>query len=206
MHANLDELLSLRDGENVAAATRVHVENCTACAREFARLASLRERLREMPGFEPPPGVFERVTEHLAERREARSLWRLAATGVAAALVVVIALRTVSWPESMPATIVAADTTDTEPSLDSLKRESTRLETWLAALGEGPRVVRADTAGAIAQLQDSIAFIDYRLADAERAGLSEAEIRQLWQRRVELMQSLLTVRYSQRQPPSDMTL
>ena len=65
----------------------------------------------------------------------------------------------------------------------------------LRGLPPGPNVVRADTAIAIAELQDQLAVVDYQLNRA--AARPEQDPRALWQQRVELMDRLLRVRYTE---------
>jgi hypothetical protein len=77
----------------------------------------------------------------------------------------------------------------------SLLARSRRLEAALDALPQRPRLTSASTAGTIAELEDRIALIDYRLA--EGVALSEAEQEALWRERVELMETLVKVRYAQ---------
>ena len=45
MHARIDHLLSLRDGEPVDLAVRSHVESCGDCAEKKAALETMRRRL-----------------------------------------------------------------------------------------------------------------------------------------------------------------
>ena len=44
MHARIDHLLSLRDGEPVDAAVRSHVESCSQCAEARRALETIRRR------------------------------------------------------------------------------------------------------------------------------------------------------------------
>lgn len=66
MYPGTDELLRIRDGEPVAAEARAAVESDPALQAEVARLQATRDRLRDLPGFEPPAGVRARVFEQLA--------------------------------------------------------------------------------------------------------------------------------------------
>ena len=49
MHASIDHLLSLRDGQPVDAATAVHVEQCERCAAELRKLREMQVKLRMSP-------------------------------------------------------------------------------------------------------------------------------------------------------------
>ena len=50
MHANTEQLLSLRDGEPATVEVRAHVEGCERCLRELRSLSGIREILR-LPHF-----------------------------------------------------------------------------------------------------------------------------------------------------------
>ncbi len=75
------------------------------------------------------------------------------------------------------------------------------LEQALAALPQEPRLVRAGTALTLADLQDRIRWVDYHLAFGEEAGLQPQQTEQLWRERVDLLNSLVAVRYAQTRAP-----
>jgi hypothetical protein len=83
-----------------------------------------------------------------------------------------------------------------DPTEAELKERSQRLEAVLAAVAAQPRVTSARSAGVIAELEDGIALVDYQLAQVDAAGLDANTRRALWRKRVELMESLVTVRYA----------
>ncbi len=87
----------------------------------------------------------------------------------------------------------------TVPATSQLVERSQQLEQMLGSLQYQPRVVNARTAGTIAQLEDQIAWIDYGLGEGSDGQLSEDEANALWRQRVELMNSLVHVRYAQAQ-------
>jgi hypothetical protein len=84
------------------------------------------------------------------------------------------------------------------PDLETLIARSAQLEAILHALPERPRVIRAGTADLIIGLQDGVALIDYQLNVDAGDPLSPAAL-QLWQQRVDLMNSLVNVRYAEMQ-------
>lgn len=65
MHPGTEDLLSIRDGEPVDAEARAAVDTDPALQAEVARLQATREQLRELPEFEPPPGVLAKVLAEL---------------------------------------------------------------------------------------------------------------------------------------------
>ena len=70
MHARLDQLLSLRDGEPVDARVKTHLQHCTECQDWLAASITLRHRLRALPAApEPPPGAWVRIEQRVAASR-----------------------------------------------------------------------------------------------------------------------------------------
>lgn len=65
MHPGTEDLLSIRDGEPVDAEARAAVDADPALQAEVARLQATRDRLRELPEIEPPPGVLAKVLAEL---------------------------------------------------------------------------------------------------------------------------------------------
>ncbi len=86
--------------------------------------------------------------------------------------------------------------------LATLISESQQLERTLRALPRGPQVVSGGTAGTISELQDRIAMVDYQMSMGQLDEDDPDVARRLWQERIELMNSLLAVRYAQAQQVS----
>lgn len=189
MHASIEQLLSLRDGEPVAAEVTAHVAGCGLCSRELTRLRRLRAGLRSLPDWDPPAPRSLPLRSGGRLRRPAAGL-ALAASLAGAA---VLGVWLMPGGESGPPTVVPGDRPAT---VDALMNQSRYLETVLARLGPRDGVMNASTAATVAELEDSIALIDWRLAGGGEP-LTEAERAALWERRVLLMQSLVTVRYAQ---------
>src|SRR4030095_9702988 len=59
MHASIDHLLSLRDGQPVDAATAAHVEECARCAAELRKLRETRAQLQSLPQLDAPSSFQE---------------------------------------------------------------------------------------------------------------------------------------------------
>lgn len=200
-HASNEELLSLRDGEPVASEIDAHVADCAHCRTELARLHALRAGLRALPTLPPAPEAWARVVARveppvmLVARR---SRMRVALAGLAASLAVAVALGSVLLrvPATLSTSGTLATATRSDPTLEELRGRSQRLETVLAAIAAQPRVTSARSAGAIAELEDGIALVDFQLSQVDSAGLDDVTRRALWHKRVELMESLVTVRYA----------
>jgi hypothetical protein len=78
-----------------------------------------------------------------------------------------------------------------------LLAESQRLESLLASLPAEPRITRAQTELTVADLEDRLQWVDYRLNLASEAGLGGRDADLLWRERVDLLNSLVAVRYAQ---------
>ena len=65
MYPGTEDLLSIRDGEPVDAEACAAVDGDPALQAEVARLRATRDRLRDLPDFEPPPGVLAKVSAEL---------------------------------------------------------------------------------------------------------------------------------------------
>jgi hypothetical protein len=75
--------------------------------------------------------------------------------------------------------------------------ESRRLQEVLDTLPTRPSIVRASTAMTVADLEDRIEWVDYRLTNRNMAGLDAQDSERLWRERVELLNSLVAVRYAE---------
>ncbi|HUO82357.1 MAG TPA: hypothetical protein VM616_05805 [Gammaproteobacteria bacterium] len=198
MHARIDELLSLRDGEPVAAAAARHAGDCPACAGELERLRGLRRRLRALPALPPPERGWEAVARR-AYKRSARGRRLLAGAGLGLAASAAWLMVSLTLRETPPAP-VAAPPVIAEAGAGAnaeLMRRSMALEHTLKGIDYQPNVVRASTAGTIADIEDRIALVDYQLSQAAAGSLSDAQSERLWRQRVDLMGSLVQVRYAQ---------
>jgi len=78
----------------------------------------------------------------------------------------------------------------------ALVAESQRLEAVLASLPADARLTRAGTALTVADLENRIRWVDYRLDLASEAGINPRQADLLWRERVELLNSLVAVRYA----------
>jgi hypothetical protein len=78
----------------------------------------------------------------------------------------------------------------------ALVARSQELEAVLNGLPR-PRVERAATSAAIDELQARIEVLDLQLSNADESGLSGPQAQQLWSRRVQLLDSLVSVRYAE---------
>ena len=182
-HCTMEDLLDLRAGEGSVAARR-HVTDCMACGAELEALHQRAAQLRALPPRRPSRDRWPAVREALAAERRLhrrRLAWRIVGLAAAAGLFGIVVLRGVG-----PG---AAQAYGDEIAL--AKQESAAIEERLGAY-DAPGVMSGREAALAAELEDRIAVIDGALAQTAR----EAELLQLWQRRVDLMEQLFEVRVS----------
>jgi hypothetical protein len=206
MHARIEQLLSIRDGDPVDAGIAGHVGQCPACSERLRNLALVREQLQSLPSLEPPGSSWDRIQSRLAEARPATRGWRgLRAHAMAASAVVAIGLVVVAsflvrhgGPSPEIAPQVALDTAGPDTThVAELVAQSQRLDDLLQALPDRPRIERVSTAATIDTLEERVQWLDVQLSQTPDARLSEAQARRLWRERVDLMDSLVKVRYAE---------
>ncbi len=204
MHASIIQLLSLRDGEPVAAVIAEHVDSCKRCAAEVARLEDLRERMQVLPSptladTRGMDSLWARIQPSLAaaDRPPSATNWYLA---VAAAIVWTVVA--VVWfgiadnePSASPRTV--AITALAPSAVDNLLLESQDLESALLDLPRRPHIEQAATAATLDALEGRIQWLDYTLSRANEDGIPGDQAADLWQERVDLLESLVTLRYAQ---------
>jgi hypothetical protein len=176
------------------------------CGLSIAERDVLKMKLEALEDTVPPREVWKRIeaqakAEGLFKSRIAAGTKWFAGTGIAAAVVLAVLnvplINQVAeeGPDISPTPAVA--TANTSPNnLSALMVQSRQIERDLRALPGQPSLMRAGTAATIAQLEDRIAAIDYRL-NYTRMTPVDAEI--YWRERVRLMNSLLNLRRAQAQ-------
>lgn len=203
MHPTIEQLLSFRDTHEDAYVAS-HVAQCQECA---AILTSERTRaaLRNLPQLDAPAGAWAAIAartnrpSHTNLRTRAVAGFAIAA-GVAA-LALLFVLRVANDPSIEHGdSKLYATTKPTEQERDplaSLIERSRELDVLLQTLPERPRVERVSTAATLDTIEERIQWLDFQLSYAAAGELDELEARRLWRERVELMDSLVKVRYAQ---------
>lgn len=199
MRPSTEDLLSVRDGEPLTAATRAAIEASPEGTRDVERLRALQQSLRALPEVTPPAGVWERIVaaqERTAAppRRVARGL---AGFGAAAAAGLLATIYFVAGPTDEPATIVRSTSPARPVTYAPLVAESARLERLLAEMPPRSHVVRLGTVSTIVGLEDQIALLDEQLSYGDAIGLESPQRAALWSERVDLMNALILVRAAQ---------
>jgi hypothetical protein len=208
MHARVEHLLSLRDGEPVDAEVRAHVHGCARCSSALAELTELGTRLRAMPAAAPGGRGWDGVRERRAWRQRTDAARVRLSRGAAVASIAVIAA-VVAWRVAEPPgrhahetrdRIVAPLTAEEAVALDrvvQLRSQSAALEDALAVIGARPAVQRAGTALPIDTVEAQVQWIDHRIS---ASGGDALEAERLWRERVEAMNTLVRLRYVEIQP------
>ncbi|MDX1454297.1 MAG: hypothetical protein R3217_02470 [Gammaproteobacteria bacterium] len=212
-HPAIDQLLASRDGRLISTDVMQHLEHCGACQARLAELEGAPATLAGLPDPEPDMALWSRLTsshEVLVRDRKAGVLplsWQAPWLSVAAGLGLMAlgallalqfaGLQSPSLPVDLnpvssvqPGSGLNGSGQEAQVSVASLQQRSGELEAMLDRLGQpGVRSIRE--VSAVESLQSSIALVDYQLAAG--TALGEQQRRELWQRRVDLMESLVTV-------------
>lgn len=199
MHASIDQLLSLRDGEPVDLQVTRHMEGCTHCAAELARLKHVQQRLQSLVALEPPPAALDRIAARarLPVPRQ-RQVISAAAVTVVIAIGCGLAVRHLTGSSrEIPSIAAAPQPAVTAESLDRLVAQSRELDAILQTLPGRPAVERVSMAATVDVIEQRIQWLDLQLSYAPDAELNDAQAYQLWRERVDLMDSLVKVRYAE---------
>jgi hypothetical protein len=84
-------------------------------------------------------------------------------------------------------------------NVGSLVIRSQELESRLQRLPRRPHIERGSTSATIDTLQSRIQWLDYQLSLSSDVGMTESQSAQLWENRIQLMDSLLKVRSAEAQ-------
>lgn len=205
MHARIEHLLSLRDGEPVGAELVAHVRSCPICTGELQRLSALRAEMQALPQFDPSEQAWERIQQTIPRRPTTLPPRRIGFAAAAAALVTLAVIAFIArhsdqhgGEHSVQTPKVLKDAVSSNVThLDELVAQSQQLEQLLQTLPERPRIERVSTAATIDTIEQRIQWLDFQLTSISDGDLSEEQSRRLWRERVELMDSLVKVRYAE---------
>ena len=160
-----------------------------------SELSGIAGRLAALADFEPPAGGWHAV---LAARnaREARldRRWPLALAAAAVVATVGIAGLLQSAQDAFNGGLPAANP-DHAPVAAGMRAENERLESILARLPER-RAMRGSTAFTVAELEDRLALLDDRLSRVALEPNAPERAERLWRERVDVMHTLVQVRYA----------
>jgi hypothetical protein len=167
----------------------------------------LSKRLAGLPSIDGGAAGWQAVQHKLRQRERAVVRRRQAARLSLAAGVVVLsslAAWNVAQRRAEPGVSATIAATPRAPvpaasELQQLRARSMALEAVLAAMPARPTVVRADSAWPIDTLEAQVQWLDHQLSVGEGAGAAPKEEAQLWRERVEVMNSLVQLRYAEAQ-------
>jgi hypothetical protein len=212
MQPRTEALLTVRDGEPIDAAERDELLADPASVAEVERLRRTQAALEELPEFDPPAGVWQRIEAELDgdRRRRIGVAFRWAAGAAVAATVATAAIIYLAQSFDAPGIPTATTAADESPrpsatgsimpaSYTQLVEESARLERLLAEIPYQRPLMTAQTASTIVGLEDRITMLDEELAFGAANDMEMSQREALWEERVELMNALLHVRYAQAQ-------
>jgi hypothetical protein len=152
-------------------------------------------RLVALADFEPPAAGWHAVMK-AREAREARFDRRLPVVLAAGVLVATIGI---AWWLHSAQRALSGDSDATPPVratvATDVRAENERLEMILAALPER-HAMRGRTAFTVAELEDRLAALDDRLSVLSLEPNAPERADRLWRERVEVMHSLVQVRYA----------
>ena len=210
MHPRIDQLLSWRDGAPVDVATREHAEQCATCAAAVRRLTERQRSLQELPQFEAPDIEYARILARAQEVKSPvdshRNRWRAIA---AAAIVAVVAAEFIVDREPKLSSQQAdANVADAVPlrhelgdaSVARLVEQSRELDQLLQKLPPRPEVQRVSMAGTVDRIEQRVQWLDVQLSSVPAGAADDSVSHRLWRERVDLMDSLVAMRYAESMP------
>lgn len=160
-----------------------------------ADVNELEARLARLPDFEPPASAWAGVTAARAARGARLDVGiPLALAAVVLAVAAGIGLWLQSAQRAMSAGPAAAAAAQFAVAA-GMRAENERLERILAALPER-HAMRGSTAFTVAELEDRLAFVDDRLSRVALEPNAPERAERLWRERVDVMNSLVQVRYA----------
>ena len=204
MHASIDQLLSLRDGEPVDAEIAQHARGCASCCAELERLQRVTERIRSLEMPEPPALAWEQIRTRVAARDSSRARRFAFASAAALAATAVLSGLWLRYSGSEAPAVPVASAQPVQPPvpIEHLLAQSRELDELLSYLPQRPAVERVSMAATIDTIEQRVQWLDQQLSYAPVGGLDDAQTYQLWRERVDLMDSLVKVRYAEGGPMS----
>jgi hypothetical protein len=196
MHASVTQLLSHRDREPLLVHTATHIDECSECREDVGQLTQVQERLRALPAFDPPTQAWSAIRSRVQVTTPARRTSSFATAALIGAVAVLPLLFLVHQENSRIRAKVAAKAQH-DRTTDVLVSRSQQLEQTLQTLPDRPSVERAATSVAINALQERIQWLDSQLLYSSETGMDEQQRQSLWTERVQLLGSLVNVRYAE---------
>jgi hypothetical protein len=203
MHLRTEDLLSIHE-RAVDARWQAHIEQCSECAARLEEINRTRNALRNLPMLEPSSSwsdIQARMNGATISRGRNRAAWIIGAAVAASVACVAVLVGTQQSEHAAvegPELLTASPSSESQTTTDvvSLIERSRKLDALLQTMPERPRVERVGMAATLDTMEERIQWLDYQLSYAAD-DLDEMQSQRLWQERVELMDSLVKVRYAQ---------
>lgn len=198
MHPSIEQLLA-ESGSHPDAEIQTHLGACVRCRRDVQGIGHTRERLISLPQLEPPEGSWTKIQAALqASPSRPSRLWSVAAAaGVAALAVLAVSQHEVEEAKEAVAPIALNESVQPTERIAALMEQSRHLDLALQGLPNRPRVERVAMAATLDSIEDRIQWLDVQLTYASATPSDDPRTQTLWRERVELMDSLVKVRYAQ---------
>lgn len=197
MHPTVDQLLTSTPAAREADVIS-HLEHCAQCRSDLDVYETTTHRLRALPQLEPDVGAWNAVQSRM-KRHSSSVAWKRASLSIAAgvAVLAIVVGHFVGQKDSLaPESSVLAERSTTD-ELVALIEHSRQLDLMLQELPNRPRVERVAMAATLDSIENRIQWLDAELTHGVVPAEDEQRIRTLWRERVELMDSLVKVRYAQ---------
>jgi hypothetical protein len=164
------------------------------------RLAGLPPVAGGAHGWQAVQQKLHRRERMAVRRRQAARLSLAASVVVLACLAAFDVVQRPTEPDVIAPLAAAAKPAAAETSeMQQLRAKSVALEQLLAAMPDRPAVVRADSALPIDSLEAQVQWLDHQLSVGEGDAGNPEQAAQLWRERVEVMNSLVLLRYAEAQ-------
>lgn len=212
-HANNDQILNYRNNNLLDVEVKQHIDSCDECMQYVENLKILSnllnateiEELSELELSASWDTISTSIETAHKKNQKRPLLLAFVASAVFAIVIGVYSFQS-QTPIEQEAVFTPLNTDATKAvvtvkqatELDQLLAYSRFIENRLQTMPQ-PRVVRANTAGTISNLQDHISMLDTRLSMQHQSPLTEQEQTALWQQRVNSMNNLYRVRFAQLQ-------
>jgi hypothetical protein len=203
----------VRDGEPVRADIAGHVGGCEQCSAALAALSEVRKQLRRLPDYEPPSHSWAGIERQLrspalAPRRTLRwraTVWRAGTAAGDGSRAGCTCIRAADWADH------AWEFPGHRPQRESSEQQycagprAGRRSGRSLAGARGPFSAVFRALGSSARLRPlpsmncrrASRYWDLQLSSADESGLSGPQAQQLWSQRVQLLNSLVSVRYAE---------
>jgi hypothetical protein len=199
MHLSIEQLLE-DPGLSTQAEIQNHLENCLRCRLEVQSIRQTQQRLASLPQLEAPEQSWTNIQAalHVPSRPSRSGVWYAAvAASVAVLAVLIINQRPAEETlEAAPSRSLSENARANE-GIVTLMEQSRHLDLVLQELPNRPRVERVAMAATLDSIEDRIQWLDMQLTYASAAESDDARTQTLWRERVDLMDSLVKVRYAQ---------